>query len=99
MVVHRGATLGILENLSQSNKCANCVEEEDRLRFIDDLSILEVVDLLTVGITSYNIKVHVPNDLPVHGNFVGPENLQTQNYVNQINQWTIKQRMLINAGK
>ena len=48
----QGATLGILEYLSQSNNCADIVSEEDRLRFVDDLSVLEIVDLLTVGITS-----------------------------------------------
>ena len=48
----QGATLGILEYLSQSNNCADIVSEEDRFRFVDDLSVLEIVDLLTVGITS-----------------------------------------------
>ena len=31
----------------------------DRFRFIDDLSVLKVVDLLTVGITSFNIKQQI----------------------------------------
>ena len=45
----QGATLGILEYLSQSNNCADIVSEEDRFRFVDDLSVLEIVNLLTVG--------------------------------------------------
>jgi hypothetical protein len=60
----QGATLGILEYLSQTNNCADIVTEEDSFRFVDDLSVLEIVDLLTVGITSYNIKQHIPSNIP-----------------------------------
>ena len=52
----QGATLGILEYLSQSNKSADCVDEADRFKFIDDLFILEIVNLLAIGISSFNIK-------------------------------------------
>ena len=48
----QGATLGILEYLSQSNGSADCVSEENRFKFIDDLTILEIVNLLTVGLSS-----------------------------------------------
>ena len=69
------ATLGILEYLSQSNNCADIVSEEDRFRFVDDLSVLEIVDLLTVGITSYNINQHIPSEIPVHNQYIPGENL------------------------
>ena len=52
----QGATLGILEYLSQSNDSADCVNVGDRFKFIDDLSVLEIVNLLTVGLSSFNIK-------------------------------------------
>ena len=35
----QGGTFGILEYLSQSNDNANIVEEEDRFKFVDDLTI------------------------------------------------------------
>ena len=57
----QGATLGILEYLSQSNNSADLVSEEDRFKFVDDLTVLEIVDLLSVGLTSYNVKLHVPS--------------------------------------
>ena len=41
-------TFGILEYLSQSNDNANMVEEEDRYKFVDDLTILDVINLLTM---------------------------------------------------
>ena len=52
----QGATLGILEYLSQSNHSSDSVSEEDRFKFVDDLTVLEIVNLLTIGITCFNIK-------------------------------------------
>ena len=48
----QGATLGIIEYLSQSNNSADCVNEKDRFKFVDDLTILEIVNLLT-----YQLKI------------------------------------------
>ena len=95
----QGATLGILEYLSQSNNSADCVREEDRFKFVDDLSVLEVVNLLTVGISSYNIKAHVPSDIPEHNQFIPAQNLQSQKWLDKINQWTVNQKMMVNEKK
>ena len=95
----QGATLGILEYLSQSNNNADIVSDQDRFKFVDDLTVLEIVNLLTVGITSYNIKQHIPSDVSVHNQFIPPENLKSQNWLNQINNWTNNQKMLINENK
>ena len=66
---------------------------------MDDLSILEIVDLLTVGITSYNLKMHVPSDVAVHNQFIPASNLKSQDWLEKINQWTAEQKMLINEKK
>ena len=95
----QGATLGLLEYLSQSNNSADCVPEGDRFKFIDDLSILEIINLLTVGITSFNLKVQVPNDIPSHNQYIPAQNLESQNWLDQINEWTTNQKMLINQKK
>ena len=95
----QGATLGILEYLSQSNNCADMVSEDDRFRFVDDLSVLEIVNLLTVGLTSYNLKQHIPSDLPLHNQYIPSANLKSQDWLHQIDEWTEKQRMLINENK
>ena len=95
----QGATLGILEYLSQSNNSADLVSVEDRFKFVDDLSLLEIVDLLTVGITSYNLKQHVPSDVPVHNQYIPAENLTSQHWLDQINEWTVNQKMMLNEKK
>ena len=95
----QGATLGLLEYLSQSNESADCVGVADRFKFVDDLSILEVVNLLTVGITSYNLKQHIPSDIPVHNQYIPPDNLESQIWLEKINNWTEQQKMMINEKK
>ena len=59
-----GAPLGLLEYLSHSNKNADCVDSEDKFKFVDELTILEMVNLLTVGMSSFNVKSQVRNDIP-----------------------------------
>ena len=92
----QGATLGLLEYLSQSNNSADIVSESDRFKFIDDLSALEIVNLLTVGITSFNLKVQVPSDIPQHNQYIPSENLESQVWLDNINEWTKKRKMMIN---
>ena len=94
-----GSSIGLLEYLSQSNNNADCVSPEDRFKFVDDLTALEIVNLLTVGLASYNIKSQVPNDVPSHNQYIIPHNLKTQDHLNKINQWTKDNKMLINQKK
>ena len=95
----QGATLGILEYLAQSNNCADMVSLEDRFKFVDDLTVLEIVNLLTIGITSYNLKQHIPADIPVHNQYIPAQHLKSQQWLDEINQWTLNQKMKINSKK
>ena len=74
-----GATLGILEYLSQSNNNGDMIDENDRFKFVDDMTILEIVDLITVGLSSYNVKQHVPFHIPAHNQFIDSQNLKDSN--------------------
>ena len=94
-----GANLGLLEYLSQSNNNADCVEKDDRYKFVDDLTILEIVNLLTVGMSSFNVRSQIPNDIPDHNQYIASTNLKSQEFLDNINQWTIKQKMKINQKK
>jgi hypothetical protein len=84
----QGATIGLLEYLSQSNNCADIVSESERFRFLDDLSILEIINLLTVGLTCFNIKQQVPNDIATHNQFIASQNLKSQEWLDWIDSWT-----------
>ena len=94
-----GASLGNWEFLSQTNNNADCVPEEDRFKFVDDLSTIEVINMLTIGLSSFYTKQQVPSDIPVHGQFVESSKLKSQAYLDQINIWTEKQKMIISEKK
>ena len=85
-----GSTIGLLEYLSQSNNSADIFNQEDWFKFVDDLTILEVINLLTVGISLFNLKCQVPNDIPSHNQYINPLNLKSQAYLNEINHWTVQ---------
>ena len=41
-----GAALGNWEFLSQTNGNADCIPQDDRFKFVDDLSTLEIINLM-----------------------------------------------------
>ena len=62
----QGSTFGIWEYLSQSSGNAECISESDKFKFVDDLTFLEVIYLLSVGLASFNVIQHIPSHVPVH---------------------------------
>ena len=95
----QGATLGLLEYLPQTNNSADCVGQDERFKFVDDLTILEIINLLTVGLSSYNTKHQVPSDMLQNNQFIPPQNLKSQAYLNEIHSWTENQKIKINTQK
>ena len=72
---------------------------KDKFKFIDDLSILEKINLLCIGLSSYNFKDNVASDMIENGYFLNPDNLNTQTYLNKIADWTSRNKMLLNRKK
>ena len=85
--------------LAQLNVSANCVDPENRFKFEDDLTVLEKVNLLITGLASFNIKASVPNDIPIHNQIILSHHLKSQEYLNSIQEWTQKQKMILNQKK
>ena len=81
------------------NQNADCVPEEDRFKFVDNLSILEIINLLNIGISSHNTRQQVPNDIPTHGQIILSSQLMSQEYINQIQKWTEDQEMIISEKR
>ena len=52
----QGSSLGLLEYDSQSNDNTEFLSQEDKFKFVDDLSTLEKINLIMVGLSSYNFK-------------------------------------------
>ena len=95
----QGSTFGIWEYLSQSNDSAESVDEDDKFKFVDDLTFLEIIYLLNVGIATYNVRAHVPSDIPSHNQIIPAENLASQKHLDEIVSWTEKQKMKLNEKK
>ena len=55
----QGNTFGILEYLPQHNDNADIIEEDDRFKFVEDLTFLEILNLLSIEIISYDSQQHV----------------------------------------
>ena len=95
----QGATLGLLEYLSQSNDNSNHIDPELRFKWMDDLTLLEIINLLTIGIATFNVKQQVPNDIPVDNGYISNTNLKSQEHINKISLWTDKKKMKLNYTK
>ena len=95
----QGSTLGLLEYLSQSNTNTEGISQDMKYKWLDDLTVLEVVNLLTIGLSSYNVKQHVPSDIPVNNAYIEAQHLKTQSYIRSISDWTLENQMKLNHKK
>ena len=84
----QGATFALWEYLAQSNSNADCVDPEYRFKFVDDLTVLKKINLLTIGLSSFNSKASVPADIPSHNKYIPPEHLKSSEYIDAIQEWT-----------
>ena len=74
--------------------------ETINLKFIDDLSILEIINLICLGLSSFNCKLQVPSDINVeHGQYLPPQNTHSVGYLKNICDWTDEHQMQLNADK
>ena len=95
----QGGNFGILEYLSQTNNNFDFIDENMRFKYFDDASILEIVNLLSIGLASHNSKAQVPSNIPSHNQFIPAEYLKSQEYLETISQWTEDNRMQLNIEK
>ena len=75
------------------------MEESERFKFVDDLTFLEIIPLLSVGLATYNVRAHIPSDIPTHNQIIASENLKSQDQLQKISHWTQNQKMKLNVRK
>ena len=80
----QGSSWGILEYLS---------------KFMDDLTILDIILLANVGMDSHNTRHQVPSNIIYNNQFIPSSYLKTQTYVQDIDEWTEKNKMKLNEKK
>ena len=81
-----------------SNNVAEELSPEDRYRYCDDLTILEIVCLGGL-LTDYDCLSHVPSDVSVNQKFLPPQSFTTQSTLINISEWTVHNKMLLNPSK
>ena len=93
----QGTLLGLIEYLVQSNDAADCVDVNDRFKYIDDLSILEILSI-SGALTEFDCWQTVPSDIGIDQKYLPPESCATQGHIDQISAWTDDKLMQIHAA-
>ena len=84
--------------LVQTNENANHLDPEDRFKYIDDLTIIQIISLAGL-LTNYDFHNHVASDVGIGQEFLPPTSYETQEQLNTISQWTEANLMKINEKK
>lgn len=84
----QGSIIGNIEYLAQSNDNANCVKCDERYNFVDDLTVLEKINLLIIGMASHTPHNQIPNDIASNNQIIPAKNLRLQEIINWIENWT-----------
>ena len=94
----QGTLVGLIEYFIQSNDNADCVDADLRFKYVDDLTVLELV-MLTSLLSEYNFKQHVASDIGIDELYVSASNLKTQENLDSISDWTTQNLMKLNEQK
>ena len=62
------------------------VDLKDKYKLIDDLSLLEILNMLKIGLATPNLKSQVPNDVPLENQIIPSENLKSLDWLKKINE-------------
>ena len=73
----QGCSVGLLEYDSQTNNNCNFVAEDERFKFVDDLNLLEIIKLISIGLTIYNFRNHVASDIGLDEFYLPLENIKS----------------------
>ena len=83
----QGTLIGKLEYLVLSNDNTDIVSPDDRYKYIDDLTLLQLVCLSGL-LTEYNFREHVASDIGIGQSYLPADNYQTQDQLNFISNWS-----------
>ena len=95
----QGDNLGIEEFLSQTNGNTSFLQDDENFKFIDDLSLLEVLNLICIGLSYYDVENQVPSDIAIDSNYIDSSKIKSQTYLDKIEEWTANKEMKLNAEK
>ena len=94
----QGTLLCQIEYLVQSNDNADSIPPEDRFKYIDDLSVLQLICMSGLPMY-YDFLQHVASDVGIGDRFLPPTKYGMQETLNQLSTWTSNNLMNLNAAK
>ena len=84
---------------SNTNDNPEDAENDNIYKFVDDKSVLEIINLLSIGIASHNPRIRVPSNIMTSNIFIPPDNLKTKEHLKRISDWTNMKKMKLNNQK
>ena len=90
----QGSLIGQLLYIIARDDAADEIPEEDKFKYVDDLSALEAVNIAG-KLINYDVLQHVPSDVAVGELFLPSITLKTQQYNDSISSWTVKNKMML----
>jgi hypothetical protein len=81
-----------------SNNNADIISSADRFKYINDLTVLQLVCLSGLLI-KYNFIEHIASDVGVGQSFLPPDTFPTQDHLNFFSNWTTENLMKLNEKK
>ena len=91
----QGTLLGVIQYLVQSNDNADCIDPSLRFKYVDDLSILELI-LFGGLLSEYDFTEHVASDIGIDENYIEASAFCTQSNLDKIADWTENNCMKLN---
>ena len=82
-----------------SNDNTDHIPPDMKYKFVDDLSTLEKLNLLLVGLASYNFRNHVASNIGIDEKFLPSGNIGAQSSLDQIVKWAEGNKMQLNKQK
>ena len=94
----QGSLIGQLLYIIASDDVAEDIPDEDKFKYIDDLSAVESV-ATTGKLIEYDVYQHVPSDVGIGQQFLANNTFKTKSYNNAIFEWSVENKMVINQEK
>ena len=94
----QGSILGQLLYIIGSDDVADDLPEDDKYKYIDDLTVLYAVKTCD-KLVDYDVWQHVPSDITTGEKFLAPNTFKSQTTNNTIQTWTAQNKMEINESK
>ena len=95
----QGTTTGLLGYKSETNNNTDFIPTNMKYKWVDDLNIIELINLVSAGLLVYNFVNHVASDVGLDQKFLPSNDTKTQEYINKLTDWTKDNLAKLNAKK